>query len=109
MTVTEVMLITSSYSFLQGSRAQLLAAAALKRLAWRFHTRYHMWFQRERNPDEINDRHERVSVTLKRRLFEPASSRAHSSTLTTPNGRRAPNTTSSLTTSSSKIDHLKRW
>ncbi|KHN84737.1 CCR4-NOT transcription complex subunit 3 [Toxocara canis] len=41
-----------------GSRAQLLAAKALKKLSWRFHTKYLMWFQRHEEPKQITDDYE---------------------------------------------------
>ncbi|KIH42389.1 NOT2 / NOT3 / NOT5 family protein [Ancylostoma duodenale] len=39
----------------QGTRAQLLAAKALKKLSWRFHTKYLTWFQRHEEPKQITD------------------------------------------------------
>lgn len=40
---------------LKGTKAQFLAAQALKKLSWRFHTRYMMWFQRLEEPKVITD------------------------------------------------------
>ena len=50
---------------LKGTKAQFLAAQALKRLSWRYHTRYMMWFQRFEEPKIITDEYETVSVILK--------------------------------------------
>ena len=46
----------------QGTKAQYLAAKALKRQSWRFHTKYMMWFQRHEEPKTITDEYELVSV-----------------------------------------------
>uniref|UniRef100_A0A673IMV3 CCR4-NOT transcription complex subunit 3-like n=1 Tax=Sinocyclocheilus rhinocerous TaxID=307959 RepID=A0A673IMV3_9TELE len=35
------------FYYLEGTKAQYLAAKALKKQSWRFHTKYMMWFQRE--------------------------------------------------------------
>ena len=45
---------------IQGTRAQYLAAKALKRQSWRFHTKYMMWFQRHEEPKTITDEYEQV-------------------------------------------------
>ena len=45
-------------SLLQGTKAQYLAAKALKKQSWRFHTKYMMWFQRHEEPKMINDEYE---------------------------------------------------
>ena len=55
------------YSFLfsffpKGTRAQYLAAKALKKQSWRFHTKYMMWFQRHEEPKAITDEYEQVST-----------------------------------------------
>ncbi|TKR66904.1 hypothetical protein L596_023131 [Steinernema carpocapsae] len=44
-----------AFYYMEGSRAQLLAAKALKKLSWRFHTKYLMWFQRHEEPKAITD------------------------------------------------------
>jgi len=44
----------------QGTRAQYLAAKALKRQSWRFHTKHMMWFQRHEEPKTITDDYEQV-------------------------------------------------
>ena len=49
----------------QGTRAQYLAAKALKKQSWRFHTKYMMWFQRHEEPKAITDEYEQVSVVMK--------------------------------------------
>ncbi|VDN50410.1 unnamed protein product [Dracunculus medinensis] len=46
------------FYYMEGSRAQLLAAKALKKLSWRFHTKYLMWFQRHEEPKQITDDYE---------------------------------------------------
>ena len=48
--------------FLQGTKAQYMAAKALKKLSWRFHTKYMMWFQRLEEPKAITDDYEMVSL-----------------------------------------------
>lgn len=45
----------------QGTKAQYLAAKALKKQSWRFHTKYMMWFQRHEEPKTITDEFEQVS------------------------------------------------
>lgn len=45
----------------QGTKAQYLAAKALKKQSWRFHTRYMMWFQRHEEPKTITEDYEQVS------------------------------------------------
>ena len=46
--------------FFKGTRAQYLAAKALKRQSWRFHTKHMMWFQRHEEPKTITDDYEQV-------------------------------------------------
>jgi len=53
-------IITLTFVILQGSKAQYLAAKALKKLSWRFHTKYMMWFQRLEEPKAITDDYEMV-------------------------------------------------
>ena len=48
----------------QGTRAQYLAAKALKKQSWRFHTKYMMWFQRHEEPKAITDEYEQVSLLM---------------------------------------------
>lgn len=48
-------------SCFQGTKAQYLAAKALKKQSWRFHTRYMMWFQRHEEPKTITEDYEQVS------------------------------------------------
>ena len=52
----------------QGTRAQYLAAKALKKQSWRFHTKYMMWFQRHEEPKAITDEYEQVSLLMKGNL-----------------------------------------
>ncbi|VDM98344.1 unnamed protein product [Thelazia callipaeda] len=47
-----------AFYYMEGSRAQILAAKALKKLSWRFHTKYLMWFQRHEEPKQITDDYE---------------------------------------------------
>lgn len=47
----------------QGTRAQYLAAKALKRQSWRFHTKHMMWFQRHEEPKTITDDYEQVGYS----------------------------------------------
>lgn len=46
---------------MEGSKAQYLAAKALKKQSWRFHTKYMMWFQRHEEPKLINEEYEQVN------------------------------------------------
>jgi len=46
------------FYYMEGTRAQYLAAWALKKSSWRFHTKYMMWFQRHEEPKVINDEYE---------------------------------------------------
>jgi CCR4-NOT transcription complex subunit 3 len=45
---------------MKGTKAQYLAAKALKKQSWRFHTKYMMWFQRHEEPKTITDEYEQV-------------------------------------------------
>lgn len=45
---------------MEGSKGQYLAAKALKKQSWRFHTKYMMWFQRHEEPKVINEEYEQV-------------------------------------------------
>ena len=47
---------------MEGTKAQYLAAKALKKQSWRFHTKYVMWFQRHEEPKMINDEFEQVNL-----------------------------------------------
>lgn len=47
---------------MEGTKAQYLAAKALKKQSWRFHTKYMMWFQRHEEPKIINEEYEQVSL-----------------------------------------------
>lgn len=46
------------FYYMEGTKAQYLAAKALKRQSWRFHTKYMMWFQRHEEPKVINEQYE---------------------------------------------------
>ena len=48
------------FYYMEGTKAQYLAAKALKKQSWRFHTKYMMWFQRHEEPKVINDEFEQV-------------------------------------------------
>lgn len=50
-----------TFYYMEGTRAQLLAAKALKKQSWRFHTKYNMWFQRQEEPKTITDEYEQGS------------------------------------------------
>lgn len=46
------------FYYMEGTKAQFMAAKALKKLSWRFHTKYMMWFQRLEEPKAITDDYE---------------------------------------------------
>ncbi|XP_037094146.1 CCR4-NOT transcription complex subunit 3-like [Pollicipes pollicipes] len=46
------------FYYMEGTKAQYLAAKALKKQSWRFHTKYMMWFQRHEEPKVITDEYE---------------------------------------------------
>ena len=48
------------FYYMEGTKAQYLAAKALKKQSWRFHTKYMMWFQRHEEPKMINEEYEQV-------------------------------------------------
>ena len=48
------------FYYLEGTKAQYLAAKVLKKQSWRFHTKYMMWFQRHEEPKVINEEYEQV-------------------------------------------------
>lgn len=48
------------FYYMEGTKAQYLAAKALKKQSWRFHTKYMMWFQRHEEPKIINEEYEQV-------------------------------------------------
>lgn len=52
------------FYYMEGTKAQYLAAKALKKQSWRFHTKYMMWFQRHEEPKIINEEFEQVSSSL---------------------------------------------
>ena len=54
---------------MEGTKAQYLAAKALKKHSWRFHTKYMMWFQRYEEPKVINDEFEQVSYLAITMIF----------------------------------------
>lgn len=58
------LLISALHFLSQGTKAQYLAAKALKKQSWRFHTKYMMWFQRHEEPKTITDEFEQVRVPL---------------------------------------------
>lgn len=55
---------------MEGTKAQYLAAKALKKQSWRFHTKYYMWFQRHEEPKIINDDYEQVSFEKCSKIVE---------------------------------------
>jgi CCR4-NOT transcription complex subunit 3 len=46
------------FYYMEGTKAQYLAARALKLKSWRFHTKYMMWFQRHEEPKTITEEFE---------------------------------------------------
>lgn len=50
------------FYYMEGTKAQYLAAKALKKQSWRFHTKYMMWFQRHEEPKIINEEFEQVNI-----------------------------------------------
>ena len=46
------------FYYMEGTKAQYLAAKALKKQSWRFHTKCMMWFQRHEEPKIINEEYE---------------------------------------------------
>lgn len=56
------------FYYMEGTRAQYLAAKALKKQSWRFHTKYMMWFQRHEEPKVINEEFEQVCKTKTKRI-----------------------------------------
>ncbi|XP_076449524.1 CCR4-NOT transcription complex subunit 3-like isoform X2 [Babylonia areolata] len=46
------------FYYMEGTKAQYLAAKALKKASWRFHTKYMMWFQRHDEPKSITEDYE---------------------------------------------------
>ncbi|CAH1794433.1 unnamed protein product [Owenia fusiformis] len=46
------------FYYMEGTKAQYLAAKALKKQSWRFHTKYMMWFQRHEEPKKITEEYE---------------------------------------------------
>nr|QOW64974.1 hypothetical protein [Lymnaea stagnalis] len=46
------------FYYMEGTKAQYLAAKALKKQSWRFHTKYMMWFQRHEEPKQITEEFE---------------------------------------------------
>ncbi|VDN97574.1 unnamed protein product [Rodentolepis nana] len=46
------------FYYFDGTKAQYHAAKALKKMSWRFHTKYLFWFQRNEEPKQITDEYE---------------------------------------------------
>ena len=59
------------FYYLEGTKAQYLAAKVLKKQSWRFHTKYLMWFQRHEEPKVINEEFEQVASYLYNALQFP--------------------------------------
>lgn len=57
------------FYYMEGTKAQYLAAKALKKQSWRFHTKYMMWFQRHEEPKIINEEYEQVCRLLHYNIF----------------------------------------
>lgn len=47
------------FYYMERTKAQYLAAKALKSQSWRFHQKYLLWFQRHAEPTEITDEYEK--------------------------------------------------
>jgi len=58
------------FYYMEGSKGQYLAAKALKKQSWRFHTKYMMWFQRHEEPKVINEEYEQVSASFLYSIFQ---------------------------------------
>lgn len=78
---------------MEGTKAQYLAAKALKKQSWRFHTKYMMWFQRHEEPKIINEEYEQVcnikfalNDILSATTINKCNCRAHTFTSITRNG-----------------------
>lgn len=54
---------------MEGTKAQYLAAKALKKQSWRFHTKYMMWFQRHEEPKVINEEYEQVCFVFEKIVY----------------------------------------
>lgn len=54
------------FYYMEGTKAQYLAAKALKKQSWRFHTKYMMWFQRHEEPKMITEDYEQVSFSFEK-------------------------------------------
>ena len=61
------------FYYMEGTKAQYLAAKALKKQSWRFHTKYLMWFQRHEEPTFINEDYEQVKSVLRTTLLKEAN------------------------------------
>uniref|UniRef100_A0A3B3T4Y6 CCR4-NOT transcription complex subunit 3 n=1 Tax=Paramormyrops kingsleyae TaxID=1676925 RepID=A0A3B3T4Y6_9TELE len=71
------------FYYLEGTKAQYLAAKALKKQSWRFHTKYMMWFQRHEEPKTITDEFEQVHMVIMRITDQsrPVTINSHSQVL----------------------------
>jgi len=47
-----------NFYYMEGTESQMMAARALKKQSWRFHTQYLMWFQRYEEPKTITEEYE---------------------------------------------------
>ena len=94
------------FYYMEGTKAQYLAAKALKKQSWRFHTKYMMWFQRHEEPKMINDEYEQVigqcDGILQWSDWSIICFRALTSTLITRSGARGRRRDSRLSTDSSR-------
>lgn len=69
------------FTLRQGTKAQYLAAKALKKQSWRFHTKYMMWFQRHEEPKTITDEFEQVHMVIMRNTDQSRPVNSHSQVL----------------------------
>ena len=81
-----------------------MAAKALKKQSWRFHTKYMMWFQRHEEPKAITDEYEMVSYeNNSTTILTNSSSRELIFILILKNGNSARKKASHSSTNFSKI------
>lgn len=62
------------FYYMEGTKAQYMAAKALKKQSWRFHTKYMMWFQRHEEPKTITDEYEQVNFGRNNLFYNNLSS-----------------------------------
>lgn len=78
---------------MEGTKAQYLAAKALKKQSWRFHTKYMMWFQRHEEPKIINEEFEQVIFFLFIIIITIQSTENHTVKIKSPFNKKKRNST----------------